>query len=153
MIPDLNPDGRAAHTRGNADGVDLNRNFPYRWRAASRGRYYSGTHALSEPESRVARRLIVNLQPAITIWFHQPLGLVDRSGGSVKVERRYARLVGLQLVRLTRYPGSAVGWSNHRFAGTTSFVVELPAGPLPAERARVFASSVLELVAHAPHHR
>ncbi len=153
VIPDLNPDGRAARTRGNLHGVDLNRNFPYRWAAAPRDRYYSGTHALSEPESRIARHLIQELQPKITIWFHQPLGLVDRSGGNVEVERRYARLVGLPLVRLTRYPGSAVGWSNHRFAGTTSFVVELPAGPLPAARARVFANSVLELVAPTPRHR
>lgn len=153
VIPDLNPDGRAAHTRGNAHGVDLNRNFPYRWLPAARGRYYSGTRALSEPEARIAHRLILHLRPDVTIWFHQPFGLVDRSGGSPGIERRYARLVGLPLVRLTRYPGSGVGWSNHRFPNSTSFVVELPSGRLSPEDARVFANSIFELVAPAPHHR
>jgi Response regulators consisting of a CheY-like receiver domain and a winged-helix DNA-binding domain len=128
MIKDVNPDGVAAGTRQNADGVDLNRNFPWRWRRLDhRGDpQYSGPHPLSEPEARAAHALILRVRPNITIWFHQPLGLVDESGGDVRVERRFARLSGLPLRRLTRYPGSAAGWQNHRLTGSTAFVVELP---------------------------
>ena len=125
VIPTLNPDGVAADTRGNAHGVDLNRNFPFGWRPLG-GAEYSGPHSLSEPESRAARRLILRIQPEITIWFHQPLDLVDRSGGDAAIERRFSQLAGLPLVQLRRYPGSASSWQNHTLAGSTAFVVELP---------------------------
>jgi hypothetical protein len=36
LVPDLNPDGHAAGTRGNAHGVDLNRNFPAMWKPIGR---------------------------------------------------------------------------------------------------------------------
>jgi murein peptide amidase A len=126
VVPTINPDGLAAHTRGNAHGVDLNRNFPYRWHPLSGGEY-SGTGPLSEPESRAARRLILRTRPDVTIWFHQPFGLVDRPNGNPFVARRFSRLIGLPLVRLPgRYPGSASRWQNHRFPHSTAFVVELP---------------------------
>jgi murein peptide amidase A len=125
VVPSLNPDGVAAHTRGNARGVDLNRNFRFDWQPLG-GLEYSGTHAFSEPESRAARRLILRVQPDITIWFHQPFDLVDRSGGDPTVERRFSRLLGLPLVRLRRYPGSATSWQNHTLPRSTAFVVELP---------------------------
>jgi murein peptide amidase A len=125
VVPSLNPDGVAANTRGNARGVDLNRNFPFDWQPLD-GLEYSGTQALSEPESRAARRLILRRKPDITIWFHQPFGLVDRSGGDPLVERRFSQLVGLPLVSLRRYPGSASSWQNHALPKSTAFVVELP---------------------------
>jgi protein MpaA len=125
IVPSLNPDGVAAGTRGNARGVDLNRNFPFGWRPLG-GLEYSGPRALSEPESRTARRLILRLRPDLTIWFHQPFGLVDRSGGDPLVERRYSQLVGLPLARLSRPPGSASSWQNRTLPASTAFVVELP---------------------------
>ena len=132
VVPDLNPDGVARNTRQNARGVDLNRNFPWRWQRAgpSWNFEYSGPRVLSEPESRFALALIARVHPAVTVWFHQPLGVVDESGGSLDVERRFARRVGLPLRRLRRYRGSAATWQNHRFPGATAFVVELPPGAL-----------------------
>jgi protein MpaA len=129
-VGDLNPDGVAANTRQNAHGVDLNRNFPWHWRALQPrgGLEYSGPRSLSEPESRLAHSLILRVRPRITIWFHQPLSVVDESGGSLRIERSFARLVDLPLRRLTRYPGSAASWQDHRLPGTTAFVVELPPG-------------------------
>ena len=147
VLPNLNPDGRAVHERQNSRGVDLNRNFPFRWRAAPRGRYYPGPRPASERETRIAMRLVERIDPEITIWFHQPLGLIDRSGGDARIERRYARLVGLPLVALDRLHGTATSWENHRDPGSTAFVVELPGGPLAPRDARRFANAVIELVA------
>ena len=147
VVPVLNPDGMAAGTRGNAHHVDLNRNFPWHWRRLG-GPFYSGRRPLSEPESRIASRLIRRLRPQVSIWFHQHLDLVDRSGGSAALEKRFADLVGLPLVRLRREPGSVVGWENHRFPGTTAFVVELPAGRLSAAATARFAHATITIGGH-----
>jgi murein peptide amidase A len=128
LVPEMNPDGTAAHTRQNAHGVDLNRNFPFQWRPISNRTYYAGPHPLSEPESRAAVNLIGTIRPAVTIWYHQHEDLVDMAGGDRGVARRYAHLAGLRATCLPFLPGTATGWSNHAFPGTTSFVVELPAG-------------------------
>jgi murein peptide amidase A len=148
IVEDLNPDGVAAGTRQNANGVDLNRNFPYRWRPLGPpgGTQYSDPRPLSEPEARVAHSLILRVRPRITVWFHQPLGLVDESGGSLAIERRFARAAALPLQRLTRYPGSAAGWQNHRLPGSTAFVVELPAG-VPSARARARYANAVSRIA------
>jgi protein MpaA len=154
VVPDLNPDGTARGTRQDARGVDLNRNFPYRWRAAGRPSdpQYPGPVALSEPESRFACRLVARIRPAVTIWFHQHLDLVDRSGGDPAVERAYARLVQRPLVRLPRYPGSVAGWQDHVFPGSTAFVVELPAGTLDRARVERYSDAILALArAGLPH--
>ena len=144
IVPVLNPDGVAAETRGNAHGVDLNRNFPWRWQPLG-GVFFSGPGPLSEPESRLAYRLILRLRPRVSIWFHQHEDVVDESGGSLAVERRFARDAGLPLARLRREPGSVVTWENHRFPGATAFVVELPAGALSAQQTTRYARAVLDL--------
>jgi protein MpaA len=128
IVPEMNPDGAAAGTRQNAHGVDLNRNFPYRWRPISDPTYYSGPRAVSEPETRVAMRLVLKIKPDATIWYHQHMDLVDMAGGDRGVARRYAQLAGLTPTCLTFLSGEATRWSNHTLPGTTSFVVELPAG-------------------------
>ena len=135
IVENANPDGVAAGTRTNAHGVDLNRNFPWRWRPYGQpgNRHYSGPRALSEPESRLLARLVLQLQPRVSIWFHQPYGLVDESGGDRALERRFAAVAGLPLRRLTRYPGGVTNWENALIPGSTAFVVELPGGaPAPS---------------------
>jgi murein peptide amidase A len=152
VVPTLNPDGVGAGTRGNAHGVDLNRNFPYRWRPLGGGEY-SGPGPLSEPESRAAHRLILREKPDVTIWLHQPFGLVDRPAGNPFAARRFSQLIGLPLVRLRGpYPGSASRWQNRRFPQSSAFVVELPrrvGGALVRRGAEAVRSLASELASPA----
>lgn len=150
VVVDLNPDGVAAGTRGNAHGVDLNRNFPFKWRSLGPpgSLHYAGPHPLSEPESRLAAALVLRLRPRLTIYYHQHLAVVDNSQGPRRIERRYARVVGLPLRPLADYPGSATGWQDH-LLGATAFVVELPPGALSARQTRAHVAAVLAVLPRA----
>jgi murein peptide amidase A len=127
LVRDMNPDGFAHDERTNAHGVDLNRNSPEHWAGA-------GPRPWSEPEARAIRDLILREQPALSLYYHQPFGLVDvPEGGRPEAARRYSELVGLPLERLSRRPGSISRWQNLRVRPGSAFVVELAAGPLPAD--------------------
>ncbi len=135
VVPSVNPDGRRARTRGNAHGVDLNRNFPFRWtRIPSTSRYFSGPRPLSEPESQAVRTMIRRERPALSIWFHQPERNV-RDPDSSPEAQRYAALVGLRFLPLAAPPGTAAEWTENRVPGAEAFVVELAAGRLSARAA------------------
>jgi protein MpaA len=120
LIPTINPDGLARHTRKNARGVDLNRNFPWRW-ADLDGNYESGRAPASEPETRALMRFFKAVRPRFVVSFHQPLNGVDTSVPSV---RRFAlRLArGLELPRKRLVCGGVCHGTftqcyNHRIEG------------------------------------
>ena len=156
IIPNLNPDGFARGERKNANGVDLNRNFPVGWKSASgdsRSENYRGKQPFSEPESRITKRLVEDVKPSITIWYFarkkpcRAEGVAD-AGGSAAIPRAYSRAVGLddELIAGTN-PGSAPTWQNETFPDTTAFFVELPCGTLRREVVERHARAVLRLPA------
>jgi beta-N-acetylhexosaminidase len=142
LLTDANPDGSARGTRQNAHGVDLNRNFPWHWSPLPVGTYYAGPFPLSEPESKAVAQFAKRVHPNVSIWYHQHLGLVTDDAGDPSLERLYAQRSGLPRQRIGPYTGTAIGWLNHRFNGTTSFVVELRAGALTRAQAERHARSV-----------
>ena len=137
-VGNLNPDGFALPTRLNGRGVDLNRNFPAGWKPIGRrgSPQYSGPRPFSEPESRLAARIIRRLEPQVTIWFHQHAGpaFVRAWGQSIPWARRYAQLANLPFRRMPWLAGTAPNWQNQAFPGTASFVVEIPDGDLADRR-------------------
>jgi protein MpaA len=141
LIRSFNPDGVVRGSRQNARGVDLNRNAPFAWEPLPRGTYFSGAGPASEPETRAAVRLIRRLRPAVTLWYHQALAIV---GGTGKLEREYARTVGLPADDIPgHYPGSLATWQDRRIAGTNGVVVELAAGPLSRAQTRRHVRAVV----------
>ena len=139
VVHSINPDGQAHGTRQNARGVDLNRNFPYRWRANGRrgSAYWGGRKPLSEPESRAIRSLILRLRPAVTIWYHQPWNAVLACGRDVPLQRRYGQISGMRLdCRGRGLTGTATSWQNNVVGGGTAWVVEFGGGTPGAGAAR-----------------
>lgn len=137
-IATVNPDGLSSHTRKNAHGVDLNRNFPYRWRGDvphSSG-YYPGPRPASEPETRAVMGFIRRLRPDLSIWYHQPWGAVLACHGSPQVAVEYARLVRMRTsCRGKGLRGTAITWETHTFLGSSAFVVEMPPGGISGSTA------------------
>ena len=93
-----NPDGVALGTRGNANGVDLNRNFKTRnfstEKVGSRSILEAprdtllspGSFAGSEPETQALVALIEKLKPVGVLAMHAPMGCVDAPQKTLLVE-------------------------------------------------------------------
>ena len=144
FIPALNPDGlmKRPASRMNANGVDLNRNFPtpnwerdakIYWENRTRKdpRRWPGPKPLSEPESLYFYEEMERFQPDMIVSIHAPYGVLDFDGPGTpppKLGRLYLDQVGI-------YPGSLGNYGGvHK--GMPVVTIELPSAfrtPLNAE--------------------
>ena len=134
VVPVVNPDGLLAPKakRVNANGVDLNRNFPTPgwqqdapryWAARTKKdpRRFPGSAPLSEPESRWVHDEMVRFRPDVIISVHAPFGVLDFDGPA-QPPRRFGRLL---LNRVGVYPGSLGNYSGvHK--NVPVITIELP---------------------------
>ncbi len=160
VVPTMNPDGVAGHTRGNAHGVDLNRNWPNAWipipPTADGNSKYSGPRAVSEPETRALYTFLLQLRPARLVSMHQPLVGVDTTDGGARdpaFRRALATGLGLPEKPLTcnsACHGSLTGWMTNHQAGagiTVEFSAAPTAGYLSGQAARGVLAAIM--VGHA----
>ena len=130
VVPIYNPDGFARHTRKNAHGVDLNRNYPYHWVDLD-GNYESGPHAASEPETKAMMKFLGALRPDYVLSFHQPLHGVDTDTKRPRFSRKVAHYLHLPVKTLSCggvCHGTMTGWYNHNFDGL-ALTIEYGAHP------------------------
>jgi murein peptide amidase A len=131
VLEDANPDGRAAQTRTNAHGVDLNRNFPAPNFDATNPEY--GRSPLSQPESKAVHDLIVAEHPALVIACHSWLGasFLNYDGPAQDLAERFSRLSGMPLRPSNALgeatPGSLGSWLSQSL-GTAVLTVEWQRG-------------------------
>lgn len=144
FLPVLNPDGMLAQPpkRTNANGVDLNRNFPtpnwerdasvyWQRRTGKDPRRWPGPKPLSEPETRFLHEQMQKFRPHLIVSIHAPYGVLDFDGPSVPP----SRLGRLYLDQVGIFPGSLGNYGGvHK--GVPVVTIELPNAlrtPLDAE--------------------
>jgi murein peptide amidase A len=148
FIPALNPDGLFSQppSRVNANGIDLNRNFPTpNWERDARTywekrtrkdpRRYPGRRALSEPESQFLQQEMQRFQPQLIVSVHAPYGVLDFDGPVKEGFVPPSKLGRLYLDQVGIYPGSLGNYAGvHK--GIPVVTIELPNStrtPLDAE--------------------
>lgn len=118
FLPDVNPDGAAAGTRVNANGVDLNRNWDAGWQPDSYGPSGlvpggGGTRPFSEPETRALAGYLVGQPFVAAIFLHSKGGMVVPGPGSGSIELASTITQAAQYIYLT-------GWTAYPLSGQAS---------------------------------
>ena len=156
LVDSMNPDGVAHDVRHNANGVDLNRNFPYNWGPiAEPGNWeYAGPSAASEPETQAMVAFSASCGPTSSSGTTRTLYMIGPADGrDGAVRARYAELTGLPMESVSggTYTGVAAHWARNELASNegepgVAFIVELGA-TLPPEEADMHAEAILTILA------
>lgn len=106
FIPVLNPDGKELNTRVNANGVDLNRNFPTEnWELSEiESEFYSGKHPASEIETKFLIEILDKYKPQIIISIHKPYKVVNFDGPAQLLAEKISKITGYPIQSDIGYP-------------------------------------------------
>ena len=157
VLVNANPTGAAGHTRTNANGVDLNRNFSARnWRPGVMGRRdYPGPSPCSEPETQAILRAMEILRPERIISMHSTAResvCNNFDGPAEEIARLMAAQNGYPVLANVGHPtpGSLGSWAGID-RGVPVITLELPESRPGAECWQRNRRAILEAIsADAP---
>lgn len=105
FIPCLNPDGKSVNKRQNANGVDLNRNFPTNnWRRTENPEYFGGTMAGSEEETKFMIEVLNDYKFDAILSIHAPFKIVNYDGPAENLANKISSLTGYPVQADIGYP-------------------------------------------------
>lgn len=114
FIPCLNPDGMQNNTRTNANGVDLNRNFPTKNWGENKGEnatcddettsYYGGKSPASEIETQFVIDIIEKYNPKLILTLHAPYKVVNYDGAAQEQAQLISKIIGYPVEESIGYP-------------------------------------------------
>ncbi len=119
FIPCLNPDGINSNTRTNANGVDLNRNFPTNnWELTEKNEFYGGDTPASENETKFLVEIIDKYKPKIILTLHAPFKVVNYDGDAKNICEKISKIINYPVEANIGYPtpgsfGTYSGIENH----------------------------------------
>lgn len=133
ILEDANPDGRAAGTRGNANGIDVNRNFPAQNFDTTDPS--NGIRPLSEPETRAVVATVDRVGPALILVAHSWAGrqFINFDGPAREIARQFSEASGLPVEESSSFaptPGS-LGSYFGRDLGIPVLTIEVLKGSDP----------------------
>lgn len=102
IIPTANPDGLYKGTskdgfgRCNANGLDINRDFPIGWKPRTGARNKTAAAPFSTAEARAIRDLVEQISPTYAIDVH---GWINAAYGTGEMARVFARAFGFDVKR------------------------------------------------------
>lgn len=115
FIPCLNPDGLKNNTRVNANGVDLNRNFPTKnWELTEKNNFYGGQEPASEIETKFLINVIEEYKPELILTLHAPYKVVNYDGNALNIAQKISEIIKYPVEASIGYPtpGSFGTWAG-----------------------------------------
>ena len=105
FVPCLNPDGMQLGRRTNANGVDLNRNFPTKnWEFTARDEFFGGEKPASEIETRFVMEIIDEYKPVRILTLHAPFKVVNYDGEAREISEQIANIIKYPVEESIGYP-------------------------------------------------
>ena len=105
FVPCLNPDGMAENKRTNANGIDLNRNFPTEnWEYTAQDEFFGGDRPASEIETKFVMEVIEEYKPTLILTLHAPFKVVNYDGDAKEISKKISKIIKYPVEENIGYP-------------------------------------------------